>query len=411
MQERTPPEVQFVAGTRPEALKIAPVAAALRRRGRLRPVVVASGQHPTMVHQALAMFGMAPDEELPVRRTVGSQPEFFAHVLPALDALWRRRPPAAVVVQGDTSTTFAAALVAFWHRLPVVHLEAGLRSHDLSAPFPEEANRRFVSIASTLHLAPTPTAARHLDNEGIPMARVVVTGNTAVDAVHAMTARPRDFAEPRLSDVEGRALSGQRRVVLVTVHRRESWGVPMDRVLRAVRTLVRAHEDIEVVLPAHPNPAVRAQVENTLRGCERVLVTGPLEYADLVRLLAVSTLVLSDSGGIQEEAPTFSVPVLVLRDVTERLEAVEAGCAILVGTDEERILATAGALLDDPAAAAAMASRGNPFGDGRAAERTEAALAHLLGLTDTRPQPFQAAMRPVPVQRPAGLLQRVPEPQ
>ncbi|WP_158883486.1 non-hydrolyzing UDP-N-acetylglucosamine 2-epimerase [Amycolatopsis anabasis] len=390
MPESVAPEVHLVVGTRPEALKVAPVIESFARRGRIRPVVVASGQHPAMVDQALAVFGLEPDVVLPVGRRAGGQADFFARLLPPLAELWEGRRPAAVLVQGDTSTAFAGGLSAFWTGLPVVHLEAGLRSHDLAAPFPEEANRRFLSVVAALHLAPTPAAARHLVNEGVPEARILVTGNTSVDAVHRIAAYPRAFAEPRLADLERRARRGHSRIVLTTIHRRESWGAPTTRVLGAVRALVAAHPDLEVVLPAHPNPAVRSQVYRELGGTERVLITDPLDYPDLMRVLSASALVLSDSGGIQEEAPTFAVPVLVLRDVTERHEAVEAGCAVLVGTDESRILAAARPLLAGPAPGKAAPAAGNPFGDGHAAERTEQAVAKLLGLTTAAPSPFRA---------------------
>lgn len=387
-----PREVHLLAGTRPEAVKIAPVVLSMRRHGRLRPVIVASGQHPAMVHQALDAFGLKPDEVLPVNRASGTQPELLAQVLPKLDALWRCRPPAAVLVHGDTTTTFAGALVAFWNRLPIVHLEAGLRSHNLSAPFPEEANRRLVSIVAELHLAPTPAAAGHLVDEGVPKARTVVTGNTVVDAVHTVAARNHPFADPRLADLENHARAGRNRVVLVTVHRRESWGAPLEQVLRALRILVRTHPDMVIVLPAHPNPDVRAQIHAALNGIDRVVVTEPLGYSDLVRTLAMSVLVLSDSGGLQEEAPSFGVPVLVLRDVTERREAIEAGCAVLVGTDENRILDAAGAVLAEPPGLRAT-NGGNPFGDGQAARRCEQAIAHLLGLDTEAPEEFGAPIR------------------
>lgn len=382
------PEVHLVAGTRPEAVKLAPVALELAAAGRLRPVVVTSGQHPAMVRQALRAFGLDADEELVIDRFTGDQAELYAGLLPELDELWTRRRPAAVLVQGDTATTLAAALAAFWKKIPVAHLEAGLRSHDLTAPFPEEANRRLVSVLSTLHLAPTEMASQHLRDEGIDDDRILVVGNTVVDAISRVSLRREPFNEPKLYGVERRARTGKSRLVLVTVHRRESWGEPIAAVLRAVRTLIDRHPDIEVVLPAHPNPAVREQVRSGVDGSDRITVTDPLDYSDMARILRSSTLVLSDSGGIQEEAPTFGVPVLVLRDTTERQEAVAAGCAILVGTDEHRVTETAHRLLTNAEHAAAMVARGNPFGDGRAGGRTERALAWLLDLCPQPPEEF-----------------------
>ncbi|WP_181773718.1 non-hydrolyzing UDP-N-acetylglucosamine 2-epimerase [Amycolatopsis pittospori] len=385
----TLPEIWLVAGTRPEAVKLAPVARALSAEGRMRPVVIATGQHPEMVDQALATFGLTPDERLTLNRRTGSQPELLSGLLTGLEEVAERRPPAAVVVQGDTTTTLAGALAAFWRRVPVVHLEAGLRSFDMGAPFPEELNRKLVTQAAALHLAPTPDAAANLRVEGVPDADVLVAGNTVVDAILTVTDKSTTLHDPELATVIENATRGAVKLMLVTLHRRESWGEPMRRVLRAVAELLDSDPELRVVLPAHPNPEVRGLVREELGGNPGVLITGPLPYTELAATLAASTLVLSDSGGIQEEAPTFGVPVLVLRDVTERMEAVNAGCALLVGTDGERIVSTAKRLLDDPAARTRMMSNGNPFGDGAAAERTEQAIAHLLGLAADRPAPFR----------------------
>jgi UDP-N-acetylglucosamine 2-epimerase (non-hydrolysing) len=381
------PEVHLIAGTRPEAIKLAPVAAAMRAAGRLTPVLVASGQHPTMVAQALAAFDLTPDVRLPLDRVTGSQSELLTEMIRELDALFAERKPAAVVVQGDTTTTLAGALAAFWRRIPVVHLEAGLRSGDLDSPFPEEANRRMVGQVAALHLAPTALAATNLLNENIVASQVLISGNTVVDAALHVAGRELPFTDARLAAAVSAAELGKCRLVLVTAHRRESWGEPLDRILAAVRRLVAAYPDIRVVLPSHPNPAVRAQVEAGLADTPRVTVTDPLPYPELARLLSHAYLALTDSGGIQEEAPSFGVPALVLREVTERVESLHAGCAMLVGTDEDRIVAEAALLLDDRARRDAMTAGGNPYGDGRAASRTEQAVAALLGLT-TRPDPM-----------------------
>ena len=382
------PEVFLVAGTRPEAVKMAPVAAAMFSGGRIRPVVVNSGQHPEMVDQALESFGFTADVRLKLNRVTGGQAELTSQLIEELDRLFTERTPAAVLVQGDTTTTLAGALAAFWQQIPVVHLEAGLRSHDLTSPFPEEGNRKMVGQLASLHLAPTADAAAHLAAESLQGNNVLTIGNTVVDAVLDVAARRAPYGDARLQEIENRVHGGQSRLVLVTTHRRESWGEPLDRVLRAVADIVAAREDVEVVLPAHPNPAVRRQVLDVLGDCKRVTITDPLPYAQLARLLAQCTLVLSDSGGIQEEAPSFGVPALVLRDVTERMEAVNTGCAVLVGTDRERIVSLATRLLDNPAAREAMTADGNPFGDGLASVRTEQALAWLLGLQQQRPVEF-----------------------
>lgn len=386
------PTVCLVGGTRPEGLKLGPVVVAMIERGRLSPLTVASGQHPTMFHQAIEAFDLHPDIELNGLRQRGGQAELVSLLLPELDAVLAARRPAAVVVQGDTSTTLAAALTAFWRGVPVVHLEAGLRSWNLAAPFPEEGNRRLVAQISSLHLAPTPTAVRNLATDGIHGPYVLSIGNTVVDAALTLSNRPAAYSDDRLAKIEQRAAAERSRLALVTVHRRESWGAPLRRVLTAVAELVRILPDLEIVLPAHPNPVVRDDVLRILGGEDRVTVTEPLPYVDLIRLLKRASLVLSDSGGIQEEVASFGVPVLVLREVTERTEAVEAGFATLVGTDEEIIIEQASRLLrrggtDDTG----RSLHANPFGDGWARYRAEEAIAWTLGLQPDPPAQFLPA--------------------
>jgi UDP-N-acetylglucosamine 2-epimerase (non-hydrolysing) len=367
-------EVLLLAGTRPEAVKVAPVAVRLAEAGH-RPFVVHSGQHVGMVEQALAPFGLRPDERLRVDRGAGGQAELFAQLLPALDGVLARGNPAVVVVQGDTTTALAGALAAFWRRVPVAHLEAGLRTGDLDAPFPEEANRQMIARIAALHLAPTAAAAAALRQESPHSGEIVVTGNTVVDAVRQIAAADLPAASPRLAALERELDESGARLVLMTAHRRESWGEPLAEALGAVSTLVDSHPDVRLLLPLHPNPAVRAQVVAVLGRHPRVVLTDPLSYPDLVRALRRASLVLTDSGGIQEEAPSFGVPVLVLREVTERMEAVAAGCAWLVGTDRSRILAEADRLLRT---GLRVPPEQNPFGDGRAAERVCAALTRLI---------------------------------
>ncbi|MBM7772358.1 UDP-N-acetylglucosamine 2-epimerase (non-hydrolyzing) [Actinokineospora baliensis] len=369
-------EVLILVGTRPEAVKAAPVAlAAAAADPDLAPYVVHSGQHPGMVEQALAPFGLGPDEVMVVDRPAGGQAELLGGLLPRLDAILARRDPGVLLVQGDTTTTLAGALAAFWRGIPVVHLEAGLRTGDLAAPFPEEANRQMVARIAALHLAPTEDAAAALRAEAIPATAIEVTGNTVVDAVHHIAAVDLPAASAPLARLE-RDLDGTGgRLVLVTVHRRESWGAPLAGILGAVRTLADRHSDVRVLLPAHPNPEVRAQVASALGGHPGIVVTDPLDYPDLVRALRRAALVITDSGGIQEEAPSFGVPVLVTRDVTERMEAVRAGCARLVGTDRGTLLGEAERIL---VTGQRVPDTANPFGDGRAAGRVCAALSRLL---------------------------------
>lgn len=368
-------EILLVAGTRPEAVKLAPVAVALHEHPSLRARLVHTGQHEEHVlGQALAPFGIKPDEHVDIPRANGSQAELFAALVPRLDGLLTEHQPAAVVVQGDTASAFAGALAAFWRRIPLVHLEAGLRTHDLDAPFPEEANRQMISRVAALHLAPTARAADALRTESVPDSRITVVGNTVVDAVRAIAASELPISSPELADLQHQLDDSRSRLLLVTVHRRESWGAGLGRVLDAVHRIVAAHPGLRVLVPAHPNPAVREQVETALADEPRVCVTAPLDYPDLVWALRRSALVVTDSGGIQEEAPSFGVPVLVTRESTERVEAVEAGCAQLVGTDTARIVAAASDILAEDATRAMS----NPYGDGEAAERCVRAIGELL---------------------------------
>ncbi|HEX6344305.1 non-hydrolyzing UDP-N-acetylglucosamine 2-epimerase [Umezawaea sp.] len=375
-------EILLLAGTRPEAVKIAPVALALAGHAVLRPTIVHSGQHSEMVDQALDAFGLVADVVLDVPRC-GGEAELVAGLLPEFDRVLAERAPAAVVVQGDTSTTLAGALAAFWRGIPVAHLEAGLRTGDLAGPFPEEGTRQMISRIASLHLAPTDEAASALSAEHPPGSDIVVTGNTVVDAVVRVAAAGLPARDPDLAALERELDVTGGRMVLVTAHRRESWGAPLHRVLTAVRAIADRHPDVVVLLPAHPNPVVRAQVREVLDGHRRIVITEPLDYSDLVRALARASLVLTDSGGIQEEAPSFGVPVLVLRDSTERTAAVDAGSAWVVGTDPTRIMAEAGWVLGSRLR---LPLGRNPFGDGLAAGRVRAALERLLGLAPvTRP--------------------------
>jgi UDP-N-acetylglucosamine 2-epimerase (non-hydrolysing) len=291
-----------------------------------------------------------------------------------LDPILESRRPDAVIVQGDTSTSTAAALAAFYRQIPVVHLEAGLRSGDIMSPFPEEANRKITSQIASLHLAPTLRSLANLVAEGVRLEDIVVTGNTVIDALYLAVERRTAFTDPTVERV---AASG-RRIVLVTTHRRENWGTAMEGMGRALARIARRFPDVEIVLPVHRNPVVREAVLPHLEGVGNVTVTEPLGYGEFTHLLSLSTLVLTDSGGLQEEAPSLGKPVLVMRDNTERPEAVEAGTARLIGTAEERVVAEVYRLLTNDAAYAAMAQAVNPYGDGRSAGRVLDATARML---------------------------------
>jgi UDP-N-acetylglucosamine 2-epimerase (non-hydrolysing) len=374
------PEVHLVAGARAEAVKFAPVVTAMRDAGLLRPVLVADGRHPALVDRTLAAFGLATDVTLRAERA--SRGEVLTEMIGRLGELWAGRTPAAVLVQGNTITSLAGALAAHWHRIPLVHLDAGLRPGDLDSPFPKDSDRRLVAQLAALHLAPTPLAAINLLDEHIATRDVLVTGNTAVDATLAMAAR-------RLPYENTSVAVAPNRLVVVSVQRGESGSEPLDRILGAVLDLVATYSDLTVIVSTRSDPVVRRQVDAALGGVERIIVTGPLAYPDLSRLLTEAYLVLTDSGGIQQEAPSFGVPVLVLRDGIEGVESLDAGGARLVGSDTDRIVGEASLLLDSQLRRDAMTAGGNPYGDGLAGRRTAQAVAALLGLAE-RPEPMPA---------------------
>ena len=368
--------VMTIYGTRPEAIKMAPLVMALRDHEHLTPVVAVTGQHREMLDQVQASFGIEPDHDLDLMAPGSSLAEIGATVLRATTDLLRADRPDVVVVQGDTSSAFFAALSAFYQQVPVVHLEAGLRTGDIHAPFPEEVNRRLTAPLAALHLAPTRTSRDHLLSEHIDRTTIVVTGNTVIDALHATRSRPVTFADASV----GRAVASGRRILLVTSHRRESWGEKMTAAMEAVRTVAAQHPDLLVVLPMHRNPLVRDVIEPRLQDLDNVVLTEPASYPEFAHLLGACHLVLTDSGGVQEEAPSLGKPVLVMRETTERPEAVAAGTVRLVGTHTATIVEETNRLLTDQAAYTSMANAVNPYGDGAAAPRCVAAIAHLLGV-------------------------------
>ncbi len=365
--------ITIVAGTRPEGIKLAPLVAELRRQPeRCEVRLVSTGQHREMLAQVLELFALKPDLDLDLMRPGQDLYDVTSRALLGLRDELRDHRPDWLVVQGDTTTVFAAALAAFYERVPVAHVEAGLRSGDLYSPFPEEANRKLTDQLTRIFFAPTEPARRALLAEGFPAAAIHVTGNTVIDALlHARAIVER--TPPPIPGLDERALAGKR-IVLVTGHRRESFGETFEGICRALRRLVEARPDVAVVYPVHLNPNVRAPVARLLGGVAGIQLLEPLSYLPFVSLMVRAHLVLTDSGGLQEEAPSLARPVLVMRDVTERPEGIAAGVARLVGTTEEGILAGALALLDDPAQYAAMATGANPYGDGRASAR----IAELL---------------------------------
>lgn len=351
--------VLLVAGTRPEAIKLAPVVESLRGSNVFRPVLLATSQHRELLRQALAPFGLVPDVDLEVMTGGQSPTTVAARVLERIERPLAEIAPAFVVVQGDTTTALAAAWASFHAGVPVAHVEAGLRSGRVDSPFPEEFNRRGVALAAALHFAPTARARENLVREGVDPAAVFVVGNTVVDAVaRILRDRPRPGPDP------------DRATVLVTLHRRESFGAPLERALGAIRSLALERRDtVRIVCPVHPNPNVSAPALRHLGGLPNVELRDPLDYPGFLEVFFRSRFAISDSGGVQEEAPCVGVPVLVARETTERPEVLESGWGVLVGTDPDRILTESRRLLDDEEAWRARRSGPNPFGDGQAARR------------------------------------------
>ncbi len=372
----SPRTVLLVYGTRPEAIKMAPLVTALQDTDGLRPVVVVTGQHRHMLDQVNALFDIHPAYDLDILQPGQTLEQITTRALEGLGAVVGAEAPDVVVVQGDTTTSMVAALAAAYQKVPVVHVEAGLRTHDRYSPFPEEINRRLTTQLASLHLAPTALSRANLLREGVAAADVTVTGNTVIDALLQVVGRTRKQVP---SAVAGLA-QDDRRVVLVTAHRRESWGAPMAAVARAVARVAASCPDVHVVIPLHLNPVVRKAVVPVLSTVPNVTVLEPLDYASFAWLQDRCHVVLTDSGGVQEEAPSLGKPVLVTRENTERPEAVDAGTVRLVGTNEDRVHDALLELLTDPAAHARMATAVNPYGDGRAAERSAAAVAEFLGV-------------------------------
>ena len=364
------PKILCVAGTRPEAIKVAPLVIELRRFAeQVDTVLVSTGQHREMLAQALGAFDLVPDLDLDIMQHGQTLAEVTSRALAGLDRLIAEAEPAFVIAQGDTTTTLAAALAAFYRRIPFAHVEAGLRTDSIDNPFPEEFNRRASALVTTLHFAPTQWAVDNLLAEKVDPEKVFLTGNTGVDAVLSMAERSTYDWFPEHKG----------RVVTLTTHRRENWGEPMRSIAEAAREVADRFEDVLLVVPMHRNPTVREVLTSVLEGHPRVRLIEPPDYDRFIPLMRRSALILSDSGGVQEEAPAFGLPVLVLRDTTERPEGVAAGTAKLVGTDKARIVSEATRLLSDPESYTAMAHAISPYGDGKASARIRFALLRYLG--------------------------------
>ncbi len=353
--------VMLVFGTRPEAIKMCPLVNELKTRKGLKTVVCVTGQHRQMLDQVLAAFGVEPDYDLSIMKDKQTLFDITTNILNRIKAVLEEVRPDVVLVHGDTSTTFVTALACFYLQIPVGHVEAGLRTYNIYSPYPEEFNRQAVSIISQYNFAPTARARDNLLHEGKRAETIFVTGNTAIDALQ--TTVREDYTHPELEWAEGS------RLIVITAHRRENLGEPMHHMFRAIRRIMDEHPDVKAIYPIHMNPVVRQAADEELRGCDRIHIIEPLEVLDFHNLLARSYLILTDSGGIQEEAPSLGKPVLVMRDTTERPEGIDAGTLRLVGTNEDVIYRNFKQLLEDKDAYQAMAHASNPYGDGRACRR------------------------------------------
>ncbi len=373
-----PAKIMVVFGTRPEAIKLFPVVAALAADPRFTPVVCVSAQHRQMLDQVLQIAGIVPDFDLDLMRPDQSLDSLTASLLTELGKVMDQVQPARVMVQGDTATAMAGALAAYYRKIPVDHVEAGLRSGNIYHPWPEEVNRKIIGQIAHLHFAPTDVSAGALLAEQVDPARVHVTGNTVIDALHWVTARI--AAEPSLATAltELEARFAGKRIIGVTSHRRENFGGGMENIAEAIRQIA-ARPDVAVIFPVHLNPNVRAVMGSALGGLDNVALIEPLDYPNFARLISLSEIMLTDSGGVQEEAPALGKPVLVMRETTERPEGVTAGTAKLVGTETASIVTELFTLLDDKAAYENMARAHNPFGDGHSAQRIVELLGNEIG--------------------------------
>lgn len=373
-------KILILAGTRPEAIKMVPVIKALRScPDQFSVHVCASGQHREMLTQAFSDFGVQPDSNLDVMSANQTLSGLSARLFESVDNLLARECPDIVMVQGDTTTVQVSALAAFYRHIPVAHIEAGLRSYNMLQPFPEELNRRVTGLVASWHFAPTELSKQNLLGEGIKESAILVTGNTVIDSLLWMREQVR-IEKPALPDAVEQAMAEKHRIILVTGHRRESFGEGFEHICSALEKLAKRFPDDRIIYPVHMNPNIREVVQKRLARHEGILLTAPISYKPFVRLMDACHLILTDSGGIQEEGPSLGKPVLVMRELTERPEGVEAGVNILVGTDVDTITNTAARLLEDDKAYAAIAEVRNPYGDGKAGERIAQFLSRVRTL-------------------------------
>lgn len=377
-------KVMTVFGTRPEAIKMAPVVLELQKHAdRIQTIVAVTAQHRQMLDQVLDLFRITPDYDLDIMSQGQTLYDITTKSLMGLKDVLAKEKPDLVLVHGDTTTTFAGALASYYQQVPVGHVEAGLRTGDIYSPFPEEMNRKLTGAIAAIHFAPTATAKANLLKENVNPSHIYVTGNTVIDALMMTVAGDYDFGDD-LKDVDFH----NHRVILLTTHRRENLGEPMRHIYKALRRIIEEIPDTEIVFPVHRNPLVRKVVEEELAGVDRIHLIDPMEYEPFANLMSLSSLVLTDSGGIQEEAPSLGKPVLVLRNTTERPEAVEAGTVRLIGTDKDVVYAETKRLLTDQAAYDAMSNAVNPYGDGKASQRIVQAILHVFAGEEAVPDGF-----------------------
>ena len=377
-------KVMSVFGTRPEANKMAPLVQALAREARIESIVCVTAQHRQLLDQSLAYFGIKPQYDLDIMTARQTLTSITSRVIEGMAGVLAEAKPDVVLVHGDTSTSFVAALASFYAGIPVGHVEAGLRTYNKQEPFPEEMNRCLTGVLADMHFAPTALAKKHLLLENVPEEKIYITGNTAIDVIGMTHRENYVFEESILNTID----FDKNRVIAMTAHRRENLGAPLESICRAVRRIAEDHDDVVFVYAVHPNPAVQDVANEILGQTERVLLVPPVSLPDLHNLMARSYMILSDSGGLQEEAPSMHKPVIVLRNVTERPEGVDTGALKLAGTNENDVYNMASELLRDETAYAQMAAAPNPFGDGQASERIVQSLLYKFGLVDKRPEDF-----------------------
>lgn len=377
-------KLMTVFGTRPEAIKMAPLILELKKHDSFETIVCVTGQHREMLDQVLGIFGIDVDFDLNIMQEKQSLTDITVNAIKGMEGVFSKVTPELVLVHGDTTTTFAASLAAFYHKIKVAHVEAGLRTHDKWFPFPEEMNRKLTGDLADIHFAPTAGAKQNLIAEGVAADNIFVTGNTVIDVLPYTIKEDYHFKTVALNEID----YDKMRIVVVEAHRRENWGRPMENICRAIKRLLREYSDMVVVYPVHLNPAVRDTVLSMLDGLDRCVLVDPLDIDDMHNLLYRSYMVLTDSGGLQEEVPSMGKPVLVLRRETERPEAVEAGTVKLVGLEEKDIYREASLLLSDAREYLAMANSVNPYGDGQASKRISVYLLNYYGFSKAKPEEF-----------------------